>query len=327
MKQKAIVLLSGGLDSSLTLKLMKEQGIEIEALEFTSPFCLCDRCHAVKVAKDSGVKLNIIPKGKDYLEIVKKPRHGYGSGMNPCIDCRIHMFKKAWEFAKKKGAKFLVTGEVLGERTFSQRRGAMLLIEKEAGLEGKILRPLSAKLLPETEAERKGWVKREKLLAIQGRSRKPQIRLAKKFHMKDYPCPAGGCLLTDPGFSKRLRDFLKHNKKLTFLDIELLKIGRHFRLGKSKIVVGRNEQENNILLGLAEVHKLPYMEVKDYMGPVSVIQGRVTSDAIDRTARLTVRYSDSPGGKSVGLVFVKGKTRHNIKARAISERELEKIRI
>jgi len=324
-KPKVLVLLSGGLDSSLVVKLMLDQGIGIEALNFSSPFCLCDRCHTLSLAKQCGIKLHTIAKGKDYLDIVRKPRHGYGSGMNPCLDCRIYILKKAKRFAKRIGADFIVTGEVLDERPFSQRRRAMMLIEKEAGLENKVVRPLSGKLLPPTEAEKKGLVSRENFLAIKGRSRKPQIRLAKKLGLKDYPCPAGGCLLTDSGFSKKLRDFLKHSKTLSWKDVELLKPGRHFRLGKGKIIVGRNEPENKKLLALAKKQKLAWMEVKDYMGPVTVLQGR-TRDLARKAAEITVRYSDAPK-KEVELELHKGKIKRIIRAKPITKKELERMRI
>lgn len=177
---KALALLSGGLDSTLAAKLILNQGIEVVALKFTSPFCLYDqkgKCYALGVAKEFKIPLKIVNKGKEYLRIIRKPKFGYGSGMNPCIDCRIFMLKKAKRYAREIGARFIFTGEVLKERPMSQHRGALKIIEKEAGLEGKIVRPLSAKLLPETEAERKGWIDRNKLLGIRGRGRKPQIAL------------------------------------------------------------------------------------------------------------------------------------------------------
>ncbi|MDH5788417.1 MAG: hypothetical protein OEZ40_09030, partial [Candidatus Bathyarchaeota archaeon] len=245
---KALGLLSGGLDSTLAVKLILDQSIEVETINFVTPFCLCKKggCGAPEVAKKFNVPLKIMSTGNDYLKIVRTPKHGYGRNMNPCIDCRIFMLKKAKKHAKEVNASFIFTGEVIGERPMSQHRKALKLIEKEAGLEGKILRPLSARLLPETEAEKKGWVNRETFMDIRGRSRKKQIALARKFAVADYPCPAGGCLLTYKEFADKLRDLFEYKKRISLKDVQLLKSGRHFRYGKNKIVVGRNESENQI---------------------------------------------------------------------------------
>ncbi|MEW6170880.1 MAG: 7-cyano-7-deazaguanine synthase, partial [Candidatus Omnitrophota bacterium] len=242
---KAVALLSGGLDSTLATKLMQEQGIYLLALNFKTPFCLCDGksskgCinHAKAVADNLGIDFKIINVTDDFLKILKKPKHGFGSCMNPCIDCRILKFRKAKEIMQEIGASFIITGEVLGQRPMSQHKKSLNLIDKESDLEGFVLRPLSAKLLPETIPEKNKWVCRDKLLSYNGRTRKPQIALAKKFNIKDYPCPAGGCLLTDPGFARRLKDLLKYDK-LDLNNIELLKVGRHFRLNsEAKLIVG-----------------------------------------------------------------------------------------
>ncbi len=230
---KALALLSGGLDSTLATKLILQQGIEVKALNFVTPFCLCGKggCGAAEVAKELGIPIKIMIVGQEYLRILRKPKHGYGKNMNPCIDCRIFMLKKAKQQAKEMGASFIFTGEVLGERPMSQHVHALRLIEKEAGLEGKILRPLSAKLLKETEAEKKGLVSRERLLDINGRSRKRQFALAKHFMIANYPCPAGGCLLTCKEFASKLRDLFAHKTRVTLKDVSLLKVGRHFRHG------------------------------------------------------------------------------------------------
>src|SRR4030043_2298018 len=247
---KAIALLSGGLDSTLAAKVVIEQGIELEALNFRTVFCTCATrgatCQASQKAVETlGIPLRVFNVSEEYLGVVKHPKHGYGRNMNPCIDCRIFMLKKAKAYMEESGAVFIVTGEVLGQRPMSQRKDAMRLIEREAGLEGFILRPLSAKVLPTTIPEKEGWVNREKLLNISGRSRKPQIQLANHFGIRDYPCPAGGCLLTDPGFAKRMKDLMMNDPKFSLNDVHLLKMGRHFRLSpRLKLVVGRNEEEN-----------------------------------------------------------------------------------
>jgi len=272
------------------------------------------------------VKVHKVKVDAGYFSMIRKPKHGYGANMNPCLDCKIYMLRHAASFAKKRGFDFLATGEVLGERPFSQIRPLMFLIEKEAGLDGKIVRPLSGKLLPETEAERKGLIKREDMLAISGRNRKPQLALAKKFGIKDFPSPGGGCLLTDPAFAHKLRDFLKHSKALSWDDVELLRLGRHFRLGKEKIIVGRRHGENLSLKNLARRRRLPWMEVQGFMGPVTVVQGNSKS-LIQKAASLTVRYSDAPKGKPAKVALRKGKKKTSLEAKAMPEGQIEKIRV
>jgi len=291
---KALALLSGGLDSALAVKLVKEQGINVVAVNFTSPFCLCGKggCGAAGIAKQLQISLKTVRLGKDFLQILKKPKFGYGRNMNPCIDCRILMFTKAKRYAQKVGASFLFTGEVLDERPMSQHRKALDIIDTEAKLRGKILRPLSARLLPETEAEKQGWIEREKLLEIEGRSRKKQIELAEKFNITDYPCPAGGCLLTYKEFAAKVRDLIEHNENLEMRDISLLKIGRHFRLNKNKIIVGRNKDENRRLLTLKDDDEYIF-EVPDCGSPITLLQGPKIKETIETAAALTARYSDS----------------------------------
>ncbi len=289
MNKKAIVLLSGGLDSILAARLMLEQGIEVEALNFLTIFCTCTRkgCRhaATQAAETLKIPLKIFNITEEYLEIIKKPKHGYGSNMNPCIDCRIFIFKKAKEYMREAGASFIVTGEVLGERPMSQRRDAILLIEKEAGLKGLIVRPLSAKLFEPTIPETQGIVDRNRFLEISGRSRKPQIALAKEFVITDYPCPAGGCLLTDPGYAARVKDLMGHNE-LNLDNLRLLSIGRHFRFsGEAKLVVGRDKEENNILETLAKQGDIIF-KLKDREGPISVLRGKASDDIIKLAARI-----------------------------------------
>jgi tRNA U34 2-thiouridine synthase MnmA/TrmU len=291
---KALGLLSGGLDSTLAVKLILDQGINVEAVKFSSPFCQCDKggkCHAAEAAKKFNIPLKIIYKGEDYLKVLRKPKYGYGSGMNPCIDCRIYTLKKSKEYAKEIDADFIFTGEVLGQRPMSQHMRAFNIIEKETGLEGKLLRPLSAKMLPVTEAERNGLVDREKLLGISGRRRKEQIETAKRLEI-DYPCPSGGCLLTEKEFAKKFRDLINHKKRITLNDLEMLKVGRHFRLGKNKIIVGRNEEENKKLCALKQKTDFIF-EVPDIGSPITILQGPKTKEAIEKAAQLTARYSDS----------------------------------
>ena len=294
---KAIALLSGGLDSILATRLILDQGIEVEAVNFLTVFCNCtargETCLASSSAATSlGVNLKVFEVTSDYLEIVKAPKHGYGRNLNPCLDCRIFMFKKAGEYMKETNASFIVTGEVLGERPMSQRMDAMRIIENESGLKGLIVRPLCAKLMDPTIPEKEGLIDREKLLSIQGRSRKPQIQLALELGIHDYPCPAGGCLLTDKGFADRMRDLMKHNPDFTVHDIRLLKIGRHFRLGPgAKLIVGRNEEENNKLSKLADVNDLSFWPT-NLKGPLGIGRGVFDKSLLDVSSCIIAKYSD-----------------------------------
>jgi len=324
---KALVLLSGGLDSLLATKIILDQKVDVEAVHFVTPFYRCDCGSVSRFSREFGVKVHSIFLGQDFLNIVANPRFGYGSQMNPCLDCRILMFRRAKELADKIGADFLVTGEVLDERPFSQRLKAMQLIEREARLEGKILRPLSAKLLPPTEAERMGWVDRERLFAIRGRRRTPQIELAAKLGIKNYPNPSGGCLLTDPAFARRVRDHLKHEGKLSMDDALLLMIGRHFRIDGAKIVVGRNKDENDRLMELAERRKALYLMVKDYKGPITLITGKEDSAIIEKAAAITARYSDAPKNIPVSVICKLADKESEITVTAMSDEQIERLRI
>lgn len=246
----AVGLLSGGLDSTLAARVLLDQGIDVRALNFVSPFCRCtprgNGCAAVvrSVVQLGNIPLRRVSLGQDYLQMVCQPRHGYGRGMNPCLDCRISKLRQAHEYMKEIGAHFIFTGEVLGQRPMSQHLRALELIDRECGLTGLVLRPLSASLLKPTQAESLGWVERGRLLAISGRSRKNQIRLAAEKNIADYPCPAGGCLLTDRHFAGKLRKWLQNGYGLTFRDAELLKIGRHlFFTNGDRLIVARNREE------------------------------------------------------------------------------------
>ncbi|MBS7614579.1 7-cyano-7-deazaguanine synthase [Candidatus Bathyarchaeota archaeon] len=324
-RPKALILISGGLDSMVAARLLLDQNIDVEALHFRTPFSEQNEEFVEKFCRDIGIKLHKIVLKKEYLKIVLAPKHGYGSEMNPCVDCRILELKKAKKVAEKIEADFIATGEVLGERPFSQNKDMMLHIEKEAGLEGKVLRPLSAKLLPETEAERKGYVNRERLYAIKGRRRTHQMTLAKELGIFKYPNPAGGCLLTEPRFADRLKEHIKNEKKLTILDVELLKAGRHFRIGKTKVIVGRNERENYRLSFLCSKNKnLAMLEVNEYMGPTTVIVGKHDVETLQTVAAITVRYSDAPKDTLVSLKYDGKNKRAILNAYAMPDSELRK---
>jgi tRNA U34 2-thiouridine synthase MnmA/TrmU len=331
---KAIALLSGGLDSTLAAKIVLDLGIELEALNFLTVFCTCttrgETCLASQKAVSAlGIPLKVLNVSEEYLRVVKNPKHGYGSNMNPCIDCRIFMMKKAKAYMEEIGASFIVTGEVLGERPMSQRRDSMRLIEKEAGLDGLILRPLSAKLLPASIPEKEGWVDREKLLKIQGRSRKPQIQLADHYGIRDYPCPAGGCLLTDPGFAKRIRDLIQHHLDFTLNDVHLLKTGRHFRLSpKLKLVVGRNEEENQKIHTFSEDGDI-LLKLFRFPGPLSLLRGEAGEREIEKAAAITARYSKAKDLEKVEVICKKAREDgdRSLSVSPLSEKEIEELMI
>lgn len=309
---------------------MCQQGIEIEAVNFLTPFCTCTRTkgcphEAGRVAKELKIPLKIFNISKEYLEVVKNPTYGYGKGMNPCIDCRIFMFKKAKDYMGKIGASFIVTGEVLGQRPMSQHLRAMEIIERDSGLSGLVVRPLSGRLLKPTLPEEKGWVNREQLFSISGRSRKPQMALAENLSITDYPCPAGGCLLTDPAFSKRMKDLLKFTPKPTLNDIHLLKIGRHFRLSnRLKLVVGRNEQENKKLLSLTKNEDV-ILTVANHKGPIVIAKGDITQNSLLlKAAAICSRYSDDSGKSGIKVSLLKEVLKNVF---PIDNAELEKLRI
>ena len=299
---RAVILLSGGLDSTLAAKMMIDQGVELFAIHFTSPFCTCTRgaagagCHsqAQIVAGRMGIPVRTVSKGMEYIEIVRRPKHGRGSAMNPCVDCRIFTFRKSREYMEEIGASFLVTGEVVGQRPMSQRVDALRVIEKHSGCAGIVLRPLSAQHLEPTLPEREGWVDREKLLHIVGRSRKEQIRLAGEWDISDYPCPAGGCLLTDKTFSVKVKDLLDHSPAPDMTDLNLLKVGRHFRMpGGEKVIVGRDEAENRKLEALGR-GKLRVYIAEGFSGPSVGINGTGGEIPRDLLSRIFTRYS-KPG--------------------------------
>jgi len=304
MKRKALALLSGGLDSTLAVKMMLDMGIDVEALNFTSPFCTCTgknrgcKSEAVRVAQEFNIPIKVIHKGLDYLEIVRNPRHGYGKGVNPCVDCRIYLLRKAKEYMAECGADFVITGEVLGQRPMSQRRDSLRVIERESGLEGLLLRPLSAQHFEPTIPEKQGWVDREKLLAIKGRSRKDLFELAEELDVKNYPCPAGGCLLTELSFVPKMRDVFDHCDELNLRDFRLLKIGRHCRIGeRTKAIIGRDEQDNNLLEAARQEGEAAITWL-DGNTPVAVISGRQDQECIELASRILLRYTKAETGTS-----------------------------
>lgn len=304
---KALVLISGGLDSILAARIIKDQKLEIIGFTAISTFSLYKSGKGTEISSKEAcrqldIECKIIDITRDLVEIVKSPRYGFGKNLNPCIDCRILIVNKAKEYMEDIGARFLVTGEVLGERPFSQRREAFRIVERESGMEGLILRPLSARLLPITIPEEKGWVRRELLLDIRGRSRKRQIGLAEGLGIKDYPTPAGGCLLTDREFSSRMRDLLRFNPGFIERDVELLKFGRHFRLSPDfKLIVGRDGNENAGFENFKETHTFILIP-QDVKGPIGIGEGNPTKEDIMKSSRLIARYSDAPRDNKIKVI-------------------------
>ncbi|MBY9003042.1 MAG: tRNA 4-thiouridine(8) synthase ThiI [Candidatus Lokiarchaeota archaeon] len=291
-------LISGGLDSLIACLVLKLQNIKVIGLNFKSPFCICEKAYknaecGLNLYYDKlGIKTYYLQKEDDYLEVIQNPKFGYGKNLNPCIDCRIYILKKAKLFAEQINADFIFTGEVLDQRPKSQNLKALRIIEEESDLKGILLRPLSALLLKPTTLEKKGLIERSKLLGIKGRSRKKQLELARSHGILNEYNACGGCLLTEKDFANRMRDYLKFNKEPSMVGVRLLKYGRHFRFNGAKIIIGRNELENNFLIHLKESNGI-IMEASNVKGPITLIQGNIDEAVIKFAARLTLRYSDA----------------------------------
>ena len=301
-KKKVVALLSGGLDSQLAIKMMQEQGFDVSAVAIKTPFCDfdCGRGCGFEIrerADDLDVNLKTVYLGDEYIEMLKHPKHGIGAGFNPCIDCRSMMFDAAKKHMEDIGAEFIISGEVLGQRPMSQHAPALRTIEKESDLVGKIVRPLSAALLPETDPEKNGLIKRENLGMIRGRTRRNQLDMAKKYGIENPPNAGGGCLLTEPQFGIKAKDLFSHTENPTINDIDLLKIGRHFRLDEqTKFIVGRNKDENEMIKAIALPGDI-LLEAKDFVGPVSILRGSNAKEHLKFASSVTLRYSDAPNNE------------------------------
>jgi len=319
---KAIGLISGGLDSTLALALMKRQGILVKAVNFYTGFCVTEtqrrkggrpdgtvpRNEALRAAADLEVEIEYVDvSGREYLDMLVHPKYGYGANANPCVDCRVFMMRRAREIMEREGAHFVFTGEVLGQRPKSQRRDTLRAIERDSGLEGRLLRPLSAKLLKPTLPEVEGLVDRRQLLDISGRSRLRQMALAKELGIEDYPQPAGGCCyLTDESFARKFFDVLDareargEERRLEQEEVLLLSTGRHFRLSpRAKLIVGRSEVENALL----ERHAggRARLEAQGVLGPVALVEGLPTWEERQQASRIVARYGK---GKDLAVVTV-----------------------
>ncbi len=310
----------------LACRVLMDQGIDVTAVTFVTPFFGSVRGEAA--AASLGITHHVIDITGEHLKMVKAPKFGYGRNMNPCIDCHAMMFAKAGELMEEISGHFLFSGEVLGQRPMSQNVKALRLVEKESGYEGLIVRPLSAKRLTETEVEKAGFVDRERLLDIQGRSRKRQMELAASYGLNEFPTPGGGCLLTDPGFSTRLKELFEASPQATATDVTRLKFGRHFRLPSgSKAVVGRHEDDNEGLEGLFTPDDYS-LQVEDITGPLVLLEGGADEADIRIAAALTLRYSRAVGRREA-VVIVKGpgKTERKVTEAPADDEITERYRI
>ncbi|MBI4768819.1 MAG: tRNA 4-thiouridine(8) synthase ThiI [Deltaproteobacteria bacterium] len=302
---KAVGLLSGGLDSMLAARIILDQGIQVLGVSLVTPFFGPEK--AKRAADHLKIPLEILDITRDHWRMLKSPRYGYGSGMNPCIDCHALMVRQAGDYLKEIKADFLFTGEVLGQRPFSQTKPSLRAVEKESGHPDLILRPLSALLLKETKPEQEGLVDRSLLLDIRGRSRKRQIALAERYGLSDYPTPAGGCLLTDPIFSIRLKELFFQSPDPPLREVELLKAGRHFRLNsKTKVIIGRNKKENEFIEKWVEPED-GWARVVGHPGPMALAPGGIEKpEDWEKLAQLCLTYSDAPGDQMVSVQLGQG---------------------
>jgi tRNA-uridine 2-sulfurtransferase len=305
-QRKAVALISGGLDSMLAAKVLLEQGIHVEGINFFTGFCVEGHTHAIRrqdaakpkrnnalwVAEQLGIKLHIVDVIDEYKDVVLNPRHGYGANLNPCLDCKIFMVHKALEWIDAHGFDFIITGEVIGQRPMSQRKDTMPVVARESGAEERLLRPLCAKNLPATLPEREGWIDRERLYDFHGRSRKPQMALARQFGFTEYAQPAGGCcFLTDVQYAVKLADLWtsRGERRYELDDIMLLKVGRHLRPRPHfKLIIGREEGENNFLEGYRKQYV--HLRAVDHEGPLALIDGSANDDDLELAARLVCRF-------------------------------------
>lgn len=300
-KVRALGLCSGGLDSRLAAMVLHNQGIEVSLIAFETPFFLADK--AREAAGRLSLPLRVVGITDVYLKMLRNPPCGYGKHMNPCMDCHALMFQTAGGIMRAEGGDFLFSGEVLGQRPMSQTRQSLRYVEKHSGHDGYILRPLSARLLPETMPEKEGLVDREQLLDISGRGRKRQIALAAELGITDYPAPAGGCLLTDVGYSKRLKDLFDHEDTSSESGFHLLKYGRHLRLDSgAKIIIGRTKSDNKSLEEYHDPSKDHLLRLDERPGPIGLITAGADSATVRLAAALCVGYSKAPQDRPVEVL-------------------------
>lgn len=323
-KARALGLFSGGLDSILAAKVLMDQGIDVIAVSFKTPFFGPET--ATKAAQEIGIRLLIEDITALHLEIVRSPRYGYGAHMNPCIDCHGLMAREALRIVREQGYDFVFTGEVLNERPMSQTKNSLRAVAKLSGCPDLLLRPLSARLLAETAPEREGLVDRAKLLDIQGRSRVRQLALAQHYGIKEFPTPAGGCVLTDAHFSRRLKELFSQTPHASVKDIELLKVGRHFRIEGRKVIIGRNKDENQFLRDWAEANDT-VLSAEHVPGPVALVCGGGPPALLALVGGICARYSDAKHANLLPHILVQGVVETSLTPARISEEVLEAYRI
>lgn len=299
---RGLSLMSGGLDSSLAVCVLRAQGLQVEGVVFSSPFFCPDA--AQRAARQLGVQLHVLDFSSDILALVEKPPHGFGGCLNPCIDCHMGMIRRAGELMDRMGFDFVATGEVLGQRPMSQNHKSLSVVASGSGWSDRLVRPLSAQLLAPTRPELDGLIDRSRLLGLNGRSRKPQIALAAQYGVTEYPSPAGGCLLTEDGYCRRLADLRSHEGLGNLRLIRLLRIGRHFRLPSGvKCVVGRNHVDNDMLQEVALPDDV-VMYTVNVPGPTLLLPGGAGDEDLTRAAGLCVAYGDRHTAKTATLVRV-----------------------
>jgi tRNA-uridine 2-sulfurtransferase len=340
MTRKAVALISGGLDSLLAAKVIQQQGVHVEGINFFTGFCVEGHTHAIRkqdkakpkrnnalwVAEQLGIKLHIVDIVEEYKDVVINPSHGYGANLNPCLDCKIFMVKKAQEWIEKHNFDFIITGEVIGQRPMSQRKETMPIISNESGAEDRLLRPLCAQNLPPTLPEREKWVDREQLHGFSGRSRKPQIELARQFGFEDYAQPAGGCcFLTDENYSVRLQDLWDNRgqKKYDLDDIMLLKVGRHIRPEAGfKLIIAREEGETRFLSG----YKNQFQSIKtiSHSGPLALVEGETLNpQQIELACAIIARFSKGKNADQVELNYsAPGEDPFPVKVKALAAHQM-----
>lgn len=322
---KALLLLSGGLDSQLAACVLKDQDIELHGVVFDSPFF--NIAPAKAAAEQLDIHLHIVNFTSEIMGLINHAKHGHGSCLNPCIDCHSLMINRTGELLQELGFHFIATGEVLNQRPMSQNRRSLKIVAKESGLNDLLLRPLSAGLLPKTKPEVMKWVDRSRLLSLSGRGRKPQFQLAEKYGLKNYPSPAGGCLLTEPNYCKRLKDLKDHEGFDGVHSINMLRVGRHFRLRKDlKIIVGRNEHDNAVIEGNAELYDL-ILKPEGIPGPTGLIPFTASEDDLLTGAAICARYSDTDGKDTVTIKIRSSRDVRHLEVIPADHRKTEQLRI
>ena len=323
-KARALGLCSGGLDSILAGLVLRKIGIEVEWVTFETPFF--NAAKARKASKMTGIPLTVKPIYPVYIEMLRNPPAGYGKFMNPCMDCHALMFKLAGEIMRERKFDFLFSGEVLGQRPMSQNKTSLRYVEKHSGFDGYIVRPLSAKNLPQTIPEKEGLVDREMLLDIHGRGRKAQINLAAEFNIKEYPAPAGGCLLTDKNYTIRLRDLFEHQQSCSEEELHLLKYGRHYRLNPdTKLIVGRTEKDNEHILIYHNPQTDTVIDLKDYPSPIALIPQSAAKNTVLLAASICTGHSKAPQMAPVEVLLKTAKKQETVNVIALQPNDVRKL--